>query len=86
MVGVGLRRNAIGAAQQVEVVDESRAQIDLQGFEHAFGRNPDQVGLAPVDIGIDARRADIEQGIDLSQSLVGIGLGNQRLCLALSAS
>jgi hypothetical protein len=65
MVRIGLRRYAISAAQQVEVVDECGAEIDLHRFEHAFGRHAQQIGLAPVDIGEDARGADIEQRIDL---------------------
>jgi hypothetical protein len=62
---VGLRGHAVGAAEQVEVVDEGGAEIDLQRLEHALGRHAEHVGLVAVDVGEDARRAGVEQGEDL---------------------
>ena len=52
---IGLGGYAIGAAEQVEVVDEGRTEIDLQRLEHTFWRDAEHVGLAAVDIGEHAR-------------------------------
>ena len=57
---VGLRRDAIGAPENIEVVDERRSHVDRQRIEHARDRHAELLGLGAVDVGIDLRRARIE--------------------------
>ena len=71
ILGVGavvagrLRHHAIGAAEQVEVVDVGRAEIDLQRGEHVGNIDAEQLRLGAVDIEIELRRRVFEQRIDL---------------------
>ena len=50
---VGLGDHLVRSAQEIEVVDVLRAEIDLQRVEHVGRRQPDLLGLQAVDIGID---------------------------------
>ena len=36
-IAVGLRRDPVGAAEEVEIVDILRAEIDLERLEHVVG-------------------------------------------------
>src|SRR3546814_17442023 len=47
---VGLRGDAVGAAEQVEIIDECRSQIDLQCLEHPLGRDAARIRLRPVHV------------------------------------
>ena len=58
---VGLRRDAIGAPENIEVVDERRAHVDRERIEHARDGHAELLRLGAVDIGIDLRRARIEE-------------------------
>ena len=69
----GLRHDAEGAAEQVEVVDVGRADIDLQRVEHVLHVDAEQLRLGAVDIEIDLRRRGLEQREHLREAgrLVG---------------
>ena len=62
---VGLQRHAEGAAEQVEVVDVERAEIDLQRGEDVRQIEPEQLGLVAVEIVIELRRRGAERGEEL---------------------
>ena len=47
---VGLRRHPIGAAEIVELVDVGRTEIDLEGLEHAVGRDAQHLGAGTRSI------------------------------------
>ena len=76
---VGLRGHPVGAAEQVEVVDEGRAEIDLQRLEHARRRHAEHLRLVAVDVGAHARRAGVEEGVDAGEALLLVGLGDHRV-------
>ena len=61
VVAVGLRDHAEGAAEQVEVVDIGRAEIDLQRGEHVGNVDAEQLRLGAVDVEIELRRRGLEQ-------------------------
>ena len=61
VLGVGLRRDAERAAEQVEVVDVGRAEIDLQRAEHVGHVDAEQLRLGAVDVEIELRRRGLEQ-------------------------
>ncbi len=54
-VGVALDVDLPGAAEQVEVVDVERAQVDLQGVEQLGDRDARQLGLVAVDVQVQPR-------------------------------
>ena len=56
-LAVGLRRDAVGAAEEIEIVDVLRAEIDLERLEHVVGVDAQHLGAHAVDIGVDLRRA-----------------------------
>ena len=58
---VGLQRHAEGAAEQVEVVDVERAQIDLQRVEHVGQVEPEQLRLVAVEVVVELRRRGAER-------------------------
>ena len=60
-----LRGDAEGAAEQIEVVDVGRADIDLQGVEHILHIDAEELRLGAVDVEIDLRRRGLEQREDL---------------------
>ena len=66
-VGVGLRDHTEGAAEQIEVVDVGRAQIDLQRREHVGHVDAEQLRLDAVDVEIELRRRVLEQREHLLQ-------------------
>ena len=72
---VGLRRDPVGPAQDVEVVDEGRAHVGRQRVEEARDRHAQHLGLGAVDVGVDLRRRGVEQREDLDEAgrLVGAG-------------
>ena len=76
---IGLGRDPEGAAEQVEVVDVDRADIDLERFEHLLGRDAEHLRLHPVDVGVDLGRAGVEQREHVEQAGGLVGGGDQRL-------
>ena len=52
---VGLRRDAIGPPENIEVVDERRPHVDRQGIEYARDGHAELLGLGAIDVGIDLR-------------------------------
>ena len=90
--GRGLRDDAEGAAEQVEVVDVGRAEIDLQRGEHVGHVDAEQLRLGAVDVEIELRRRGLEQREHLQQARRlrrpphhGEGRGLQRLRPAAAA-
>jgi hypothetical protein len=67
---VGLGAHLVDAAEGIVVVDEGRAEIDLQGLEDIGDRHVEDLGLLPVDIEEDLRRAGGEGGEHARQLLV----------------
>ena len=67
-VALGLRHHAVGAAEQIEVVDVGRAEIDLQRGEHVGDVDAEQLRLGAVDVEIKLRRRVLEQREDLDQA------------------
>ena len=65
---VGLRHHPEGAAEQVEVVDIGRAEIDLQRGEDIGHVDAEQLRLGAVDIEIELRRRGLEQAEHLLQA------------------
>ena len=63
-----LRGDAEGAAEQIEVVDVGRADIDLQRVEHVLHVDAEQLRLGAVDVEIDLRRRGLEQREDLGDA------------------
>ena len=60
-----LRGDPEGAAEQIEVVDIGRADIDLQRVEHVLHIDAEELRLGAVDVEIDLRRRGLEQREDL---------------------
>ena len=60
--------DAEGAAEQVEVVDVGRAEIDLQRGEHVRHVDAEQLRLGAVDVEIELRRRGLEQREHLLQA------------------
>ena len=75
--GVGLSGHAIGAAEQVEVVDVGRSEIDLQRLEHALRRNAEHVGLGAVDVRPDPRRRRVVEREDVGERRVLVRRADQ---------
>ena len=67
VAALGLRGHAEGAAEQVEVVDVGRAEIDLQRGEHVGHVDAEQLRLGAVDVEIELRRRGLEQREHLLQ-------------------
>ena len=65
---VGLRLHPEGAAEQIEVVDIDRAEIDLQRVEHVGDVDAEQLRLGAVDIEIKLRGRGLEQREHLLQA------------------
>ena len=80
---VGLRRHAIGAAEDVEVVDEGRAHVDRQRLEDARDRHAELLGLGAVDVGVDLRASRVEQREGLGEAGRLAGRAGERPCRAL---
>ncbi len=59
----GLGRDLVGAAEQVEVVDVDRAEIDVQGAVDVRGLHAEQLGLVLVDL----RRQPGGGGVELGE-------------------
>ena len=85
---IRLRDHAEGAAEQIEVVDIGRADIDLQRGEHVGRGDTQHLRLGAVDVEIELRRRRLEQGEHLRQPrrLPGARLPSRRrpLCSASS--
>ena len=56
-LGVGLRRDAEGAPEHVEVVDVGRAEIDAQRLEDRLQRHVQHLRLVAIDVDVELRRA-----------------------------
>ena len=67
VVALGLRDHAVGAAEQVEVVDIGRAEVDLQRGEYVGNIDAEQLRLDAIDVEIKLRRGVLEQRIDLGE-------------------
>ena len=67
---VRLGIHLICASQEIEVVDVGRSHVDGHRLEHAGDRNAQQFGLRAVDVGIDLRRAGIEQRERLGEARI----------------
>ena len=65
---VGLHGHAVGAAEDVEVVDVGRAHVGRQRLEDARDRHAELLGLGAVDVGEDLRRARIVEREGLGQA------------------
>ena len=79
-IAVGLRRDAVGAAEKIEIIDILRAEIDLQRLEHVVGVDAQHLGADAVDIGIDLRRLVLKvvntlgsPGVWLAAPMIGCG-------------
>jgi hypothetical protein len=70
-----LRRHPEGAAQEVEVVDVGRAQIDPQRVEHVGRLDPHHQRLVTIDVGGDARRTGVVGREDLLHLIRRLGGG-----------
>ena len=80
---VGLRHDLEGVAEQIEIVDEGRAEISLKGAEHRAVGHAQDLRLAAVDVGEDARRLGVE-GDERARNHAGlVRRVRQRLCLSL---
>ena len=75
---VGLRGDPEGAAEQVEVVDVGRADIDLERGEHVGHVDAEQLGLGAVDVEIELRRRRLEQREHLAQARLLVGAHHHR--------
>ena len=78
---VGLHRDAEGAAEQVEVVDVERAEIDLQRVEDVRQAEAEQLRLVAVEVVVELRRRGGERGEQLLRVELRLlaRLGDQRL-------
>ena len=52
IAALGLCGHAVGAAEQVEIVDVGRADIDLQGGKYIGHRHAEELRLGAVDVEI----------------------------------
>ena len=57
---VGLGADLVDAAEEVEVVDVGRAEIDLQRVEDVRQRHVQHLRLGAVDLEVDLRRVGAE--------------------------
>ncbi len=64
-LGVGLRRDAEGAPEHVEVVDVGGAEIDAQRLEDGLQRHLQHLRLVAVDVDVELRRAGRERREDV---------------------
>ena len=62
---VGLRRHAIAAAEEIEVIHVDGAEIDLQRLEDALHGNVEHLRLRAVDVEVVLRRRRAEGAVDL---------------------
>src|SRR4029079_7154358 len=58
---IGLCRDTEGAAEEIELIDEDRAEIDLQGLEYPVDGNAQHLRAHAIDICRDAWRTGVEQ-------------------------
>ena len=65
---IGLRGDAERAAEEVEVVDVRRAQVDLERVEHVGRFDAEHLGLRAIDVGVDLRRAGAEEREDARET------------------
>src|SRR5690606_14327073 len=74
--GIGLRGDAISAAEKIEIIDEGRAKIDLERLEDPRWRDAEDLRLVAVYLGTDAGGSGIEEGVDPGEPLLLVGLSN----------
>ena len=79
IVAVGLRRDAIGAAEHVEVVDVGRAHEHAHGLEDVGDRHLEHLRLVAVDVDEDLRRRGCEGREDVGDARRAVGLGHEVL-------
>ena len=78
-VAVGLRRDAVGAAEHVEVVDVGRAHEHAHGLEDVGDRHLQHLRLVAIDIDEHLRRGRGEGGEDVGDAGRLVGLGDELL-------
>ena len=71
-VALGLRAHLERAAEEVEVVDVDRAEIDLQRVEDVAERHVELVGLDAIDVGVELRRRGAEGREDAGERRVAV--------------
>ncbi len=78
---LGLKRDAEGATEQVEVVDVQRSEIDLQGVEHVRQGQTQQFRLVAIEVVVELRRRGAERREQLLRVKFGLlaRLGDHRL-------
>ena len=76
---VGLRRHVPGAAQEIEVVDIQPAQVHLQRLKDIGDQHVLLLGLDPVDVGIELRKAGAIAGEEQREFRPLVRLGNHLL-------
>ncbi|MNJ51680.1 hypothetical protein D3C77_469910 [compost metagenome] len=62
VIGIGLSRHFVRAAEAVEVIDVERAQVHLQRLEDIRQLHPLAFRLGPIDDHIELRCIDVEAG------------------------
>ena len=77
-IGLALHVDLPGSAEQVEVVDVQRAQVDLQRIEQLGDRDAQQPGLGAVDVEVEPGRVGPEAGEEPAQVLGGASACRER--------
>ena len=81
-----LHPDLIGAAKIVEVVHVLPTEINLQRGKDVGRRQSHFLGFQPVDVGIDRRRASVEQGEYAGEGRVLVGRGDESACAAFTSA
>ena len=80
---VRLGGHAEGPAEEVEVVDVGRPDVQLEGLEHLLGRDAQHLRAHPVDVGEHLGRAGVEQREHAGEPGRLVGGGDQLLACGL---
>ena len=73
---IRLRRDAIGASEEIEIIDIARSEIGAERLEHALDRHSEPFRTLSIDIGIKPGRLGVEGGEDSSQPRRPVRLGD----------